>query len=95
MNLINEFKGVKDSVDAVDFLYKKFGSYNGGMDFVDAVHKGLKKTGRELVWWCGMVDNYHNFSLHPIKLHQLMDNSIGMCMMKIQQRKKLLKFNLQ
>jgi len=66
MNLISEYKEVKDSVEAVDFLYEKFGGYNGGMNFVDAVHKGLKKTGRELVWWCGMVDNYHNHDDYTI-----------------------------
>lgn len=66
MNLIDEYKELKDSVNAIEFLYGKFGDLNGGLDFIDAVHLGLKKTGRELVWFCGMFDNYHNHNDYSI-----------------------------
>jgi hypothetical protein len=60
LNLISEYKKVGG--DEFVFLYKVFGDYDGGIQFVDASAEALKLSGRDLVWWCGMIKNYHH---HP------------------------------
>ena len=57
--LIDEYKS-SGTKDAMGFLYNYFGSLRGGIDFVDACHDALKLAGRDLVWWCGMIDNCHH-----------------------------------
>lgn len=60
LNLVNEWR--ESSLDANDFLYKFFSGYKNGIDFVDSSAQSLKLSGRALVWWCGMIHNYHQ---HP------------------------------
>lgn len=67
MNLINEWREVKHTEDAMEFLYSRFGVYDGGIDFVDAVHTALKKKGRDLIWFCGMFHNFHNHDDYTIE----------------------------
>jgi PHP family Zn ribbon phosphoesterase len=55
--MIQDF--LKQEADADQFLHSRFKDKDGGAAFVEACSKALKLKGKDLVWFCGMVDNYH------------------------------------
>lgn len=61
MKLIEKWKQ-EGRPDAVEFLYEELGNTRGGIEFVDACRTALRLKAGDLVWWCGMIDNYHH---HP------------------------------
>jgi hypothetical protein len=61
MKLIDVWK-MEGRPDAKSFLYERLSGKPGGISFVDAASEALSLEGSELIWWCGMIQNYHH---HP------------------------------
>ena len=56
-NLVNEFRSQDKS--AIEFVKDEFKNKDGGLEFVDGCIYALNLRGKDLVWFCGMIDNYH------------------------------------
>jgi hypothetical protein len=60
LNLVQLYR--ESGNEALPFLRDFFANIEGGIDFVHSSKEALKLKDRDLVWWCGMMHNYHQ---HP------------------------------